>query len=121
MGALLIRDGSTSHKWEADLIQAAYFLERLGYLRFDAEASRAKLYVDVQRMVNAGEQTRASDLRRLMHAKEAEIVTLDRLAEAVRDRLIALRARLYWAVIVREGFRRSAECATATRSTPISR
>ena len=42
-------------------------------------------------MVNAGEQTRASDLRRLARAKEAEIVTLDRLAEAVRDRLIALR------------------------------
>ena len=55
-------------------------------------------------MVNAGEQVRASDLRRLVRAKEAEIVTLDRLAEAVRDRLIALRARLYWAVIVREGF-----------------
>jgi hypothetical protein len=26
-------------------MQAAYFLERLGYLRLDAEASRAKLYV----------------------------------------------------------------------------
>ena len=75
-------------------MQAAYFLERLGYLRFDAEASRAKLYVDLQQMVNAGEQVRASDLRRLVHAKEAEIVTLDRLAEAVRDRLIALGPRL---------------------------
>ena len=41
VGALLIQDGSTSHKWEADLMQAAYFVERLGYLRFDAEASRA--------------------------------------------------------------------------------
>ena len=38
-------------------MQAAYFLERLGYLRFDAEASRAKLYVDLQRMVNAGESS----------------------------------------------------------------
>jgi hypothetical protein len=46
-------------------------------------------------MVNAGEQTRASDRRRLVRAKEAEIVTLDRLAEAVRDHLIALRSRLY--------------------------
>jgi hypothetical protein len=77
------------------------FLERLGFLRFDAEASRAKLYVDLQRMVNAGEQTRASGVCRLVRAKEAEIVTLDRLAEAVRDRLIALRTRLYWAAIVR--------------------
>ena len=41
-------------------------------------------------MVNAGEQRRVSDLRRLARAKEAEIVTLDRLAEAVLDRLIAL-------------------------------
>jgi hypothetical protein len=40
-------------------------------------------------MVNAGGQARASDLRRLVRAKEAEIVTLDRLAEAVRDRLIS--------------------------------
>ena len=82
-------------------MQPAYFLERLGYLRFDAEASRAKLYVDLQRMVNAGEQARASDLRRFVRATEAEVVTLDRLAEAVRDRLIALRPRLYWAAIVR--------------------
>jgi len=75
-------------------MQAAYFLERLGGLRFDAEASRAN-YVDLQRMVNAGESTRAGDLRGLVRAKEAEVVTLDRLAEAVRDRLIALRSRLY--------------------------
>jgi len=92
VGALLIRDGSTSHKWEADRMQAASFLERLGYLRFDAEASRAKLYVDLARMVNAGEQTRACHLR-LARAKEAEIVTLDRMAEAVLDRLIALHPR----------------------------
>ena len=76
-------------------MQAAYFVERLGCLRLDAEAYRAKLYVDLQRMVNAGEQTRASDLRRLVRAKEAEKVTLDRLAEAVWDRLIALRSRWY--------------------------
>ena len=92
MAALLIQDRSTSRKWEADLMQAAYFLERLGYLRFDAEASRAKLYVDLQRMANAGELTRAGGLRGLVRAKEAEIVTLDRLAEAVRDRLIAVRS-----------------------------
>ena len=89
MAALLIQDRSTSRKWEADLMQAAYFLERLGYLRFDAEASRAKPYVDLQRIVNAGDQTRASDLRPRTRAKEAELVTLDRLGEAVRDRLIA--------------------------------
>jgi hypothetical protein len=57
-------------------MQAAYFLERLGGLRFDAEASRAKLYVDLQRMVNAGESTRAGDLRGLVRAKEAEVVAL---------------------------------------------
>ena len=56
---------------------------------FDAEASRAKLYVDLPRIVNAGDQTRASDLRPRTRAKEAELVTLDRLGEAVRDRLIA--------------------------------
>ncbi len=57
--------------------------------------------INIQRMVKAGEQTRASDLRRLVREKEAEIVTLDRLAEAVWDRLIALRPRLYWPAIVR--------------------
>jgi len=51
-------------------------------------------------MVNAWEQARASDLRRFVRATEAEVVTLDRLADAVRDRLIALRPRLYWAAIV---------------------
>jgi hypothetical protein len=75
----------------SDLMQAAYFVERLGYLRLEAEVSRAKLYVDLQRIVSAGERTRACDLRGLLRAKEAEVVTLDRLAEAVRDRLIALR------------------------------
>jgi hypothetical protein len=75
-------------------MQAAYFLERLGLLRLEAEASRAKLYVDLQRIVNAGELTRACDLRGLLRAKEAEVVTLDRVAEAARDRLIALRSRL---------------------------
>ena len=94
MGALPIQDRSTSNKWEANLMQAACFLERLGYLRFDAEASRAKLCVDLQRTVNAGQQTRASDLRGLVCAKETEKVTLDRLAEAVWDRLIASRRRL---------------------------
>jgi hypothetical protein len=75
LGTLLIRDWSTSRRWEADLMQAAYFLERLGLLRFEAEASRAKLYVDLQRIVNAGELTRACDLRGLLCAKEAEVVT----------------------------------------------
>jgi hypothetical protein len=69
-------------------------LERLGALRLDAEVSRAKLYVHLQRIVNAGELTRACDLRGLLRAKEAEVVTLDRVAEAARDRLIALRSRL---------------------------
>ena len=75
-------------------MQAAYFLERLGYLRLDAEASRAKLYVDLQRTVNTGGPTRARDMGGLLRAKEAEAATLDRLAEAVLDRLIALRSRL---------------------------
>ena len=73
-------------------MQAAYFLERLGALRLDAEASRAKLYVDLQRTVNAGERARVCDLRGLIRVKEAEKVTLDRMAEAVLDRLVALRS-----------------------------
>jgi hypothetical protein len=90
--ALLIRDDADSLTWKADLMQAAYFLERLGALRLDAEASRAKLYVDLQRTVNAGKRARAYDLRGLLRAKEAEAVTLDRMAEAVLDRLVALRS-----------------------------
>jgi len=103
VGALAIRGRSTSAKREAELARTAYFLARLGCLRFDAEPSRAKPYVDLQRMVNALLQTRASDLR-ASRAKEAEFGTLDRLAEAVRDRLIALRTRWNRVVIVRRRF-----------------
>jgi len=53
--------------------------------------------VDLQRIVNAGDQTRASDLRPRTRAKEAELVTLGRLGEAVRDRLIASHHPRYWA------------------------
>ena len=71
-------------------MQAAYLLEVVGALRLDADASRAKLYVDLQRRLDAGQRT--CDLRGLLRAKEAEVVTLDRLEEAVLDRLLALRS-----------------------------
>jgi hypothetical protein len=68
-------------------------------------------------MVNAGEPTRATDLRGLVRATEAEIVTLDRLAEAVRDRLIALGPRLYWAA---GRLRFTAEPAATVSAPPIA-
>ena len=89
-----MRDGSTSRKWEADLMQAAYFLERFGQLRLDAETSRARLYITLQKVSASRDVTRAGDLRRLIRAKEAEIVVLDGIAEAVRDRLVALRSQI---------------------------
>ena len=92
VGGLLTRDGSTSHTWEADLMQAAYFLERGGILQLEAAVSRAKLYVDLQRMVNTGERIQADGLRGLVRAKEAEIVTLHSVADAILDRLIAVRS-----------------------------
>ncbi len=89
-----MRDGSTSRKWEADLMQAAYFLERFGRLRLDAETSRASLYITLQKVSANRNIIRAGELRRLIRAKEAEIVVLDGIAEAVRDRLVAMRAQI---------------------------
>ncbi len=94
VGAILMRDGSTSRKWEADLMQAAYFLERFGRLRLDAETSRASLYITLQKDSANRNIIRAGELRRLIRAKEAEIVVLDGIAEAVRDRLVARRAQI---------------------------
>ena len=54
--------------------------------------SRAKLYVSIQKLIAAGNRPRADDLRRLIPATEATVVTLDRLGEALRDRIIALRS-----------------------------
>ena len=47
---------------EADLMQTAYFLERLGYLRLDAETSRATLYISLQKQAGSRHTTRASEL-----------------------------------------------------------
>ena len=86
---VLRKNGSS---WEADLTQAAYLLELLCRYRLEAEMSRAKLYVNIQQLIAAGNRARADDLRRLIPATEATVVTLDRLGEALRDRIIALRS-----------------------------
>ena len=75
-------------------MQAAYFLERFGQLRLDAETSRARLYITLQKVSASKDITRAGDLRRLARAKEAEIVVLNGIAEAVLDRLVALRSQI---------------------------
>ena len=54
--------------------------------------SRAKLYVNIHKLIAAGNWARADDLRRLIPATEATVVNLDRLGEALRDRIIALRS-----------------------------
>jgi hypothetical protein len=89
---VLRKNGSTSRSWEADLMQAAYLLELLCRDRLEAETARAKLYVDIHQLVVAGNRARADDLRRLIPATEAGVVTLDLLGEALRDRIIALRS-----------------------------
>jgi hypothetical protein len=58
--------------------------------------SRAKLYVNIHKLIAAGNRARADDLRRLIPATEATVVTLDRLGEALRDRIIALRSGFFW-------------------------
>ncbi len=89
----LRRNGSTSRSWEADLMQAAYLLELLCRYRLEAEMlGAAKLYVTIHKLIAAGNRARADDLRRLIPATEATVVTLDRLGEAPRDRIIALRS-----------------------------
>jgi hypothetical protein len=88
---VLRKNGSTSRSWEADLMQAAYLLELLCLCRLE-EMSRAKLYVNIHKLIAAGNRARADDLRRLIPATEATVVNLDRLGEALRDRIIALRS-----------------------------
>ena len=89
---VLRKNGSTSRSWEADLMQAAYLLELLCRYRLEAEMSRAKLYVNIHKLIAAGNRARADDLRRLIPATEVTVVNLDRLGEALRDRIIALRS-----------------------------
>ena len=89
---VLRKNGSTSRSWEVDLMQAAYLLELLCRYRLEAEMSRANLYVNIHKLIAAGNRARADDLRRLVPATEATVVTLDRLGEALRDRIIALRS-----------------------------
>ena len=89
---VLRKNGSTSRSWEADLMQAAYLLELLCRYRLEAEMSRAKLYVNIHKLIAAGNRARVDDLRRLIPATEATVVNLDRLGEALRDRIIALRS-----------------------------
>ena len=91
MDAVFSKNGLTSRSWE-DLIQAAYLLELLCRYRLEAEMSRAKLYVNIHKLIAAGNRARADDLRPLIPATEAGMVTLDRLGEALRDRIIALRS-----------------------------
>jgi hypothetical protein len=68
---VLRKDGSTSRSWEADLMQAAYLLELLCRYRLEAEMSRAKLYVNIHKLIVAGNRARGDDLRRLIPATEA--------------------------------------------------
>lgn len=91
---VLSKNHSTSRSWEADLMQAAYLLELLCRYRLEAEASRAKLYVTIHKLTVAGNRARADDLRRLIPATEATVLTLDGLGEALRDRIMALRSRI---------------------------
>jgi hypothetical protein len=51
-----------------------------------------QLYVNIHKLIAAGNRARADDLRRLIPATEATVVNLDRLGEALRDRIIALRS-----------------------------
>ena len=75
-------------------MQAAYLLELLCRYRLEAEMSRAKLYVTIHKLIVAGNGARADDLRRLIPATEAGVVTIDLLGEALRDRLIAMRSAI---------------------------
>ena len=75
-------------------MQAAYLLELLCRYRLEAEASRAKLYMNINQLIVAGNRERADDLRRFSPATEATVVTLDLLGEALRDRIIALRSEI---------------------------
>ena len=93
---VLRKNGSTSRSWEADLSmqEPPAFSKLLCRYRLEAELSRAKLYVNIHKLIAAGNRARADDLRRFIPATEATVVTLDRLGEALRDRIIALRFRI---------------------------
>src|SRR6476620_11064604 len=55
------KNSSTSRSWMADLMQAAYLLELLCRYRLE-EMSRAKLYVNIHKLIAAGNRARADDL-----------------------------------------------------------
>ncbi|WP_006246432.1 hypothetical protein [Mycolicibacterium tusciae] len=73
-------------------MQAAYLLELLCRYRLEAEMARAKLYVTIHKHIAAGDRARADDLRRFIPATEGTVATLDRLGEALRERITALRS-----------------------------
>jgi rRNA maturation protein Rpf1 len=78
----------------ADLAQAEYFRRTLSALRLEAESEIARNYVDLQKANNIGNAGRATELRRVIRAKEAELITLDKLGDALVLRLTELREGL---------------------------
>lgn len=72
---------------DADLRQAEYFQRLLSEMRLDANTQLARLSIDLQRALNAGQNGRAAELRRLIRALLSEMRTLDTLGEALAERL----------------------------------
>ena len=58
--------------------------------------SRAKLYVNIQKLIAAGNRPRADDLRRLIPATEVTVVNLDRLGEAFGIELSRCVPGFFW-------------------------
>lgn len=69
--------------------QAEYFQRLLSQMRLDANTQLARLSIDLQRTLNARQNGRASEIRRLIRALLAEMRTLDTLGEALAERLDA--------------------------------
>jgi hypothetical protein len=78
----------------ADLAQAEYFRRTIGKLRLAADCDIARNYADLLQANTVGNVGRATVLRRMIRAKEAELITLDKLGDALDRRLAELRAAL---------------------------
>ena len=68
---------------EAELVQAEYFRRIIGSLRLQAETQIARNYLNLQKLMSADGSARVTDLRRLIRVEQAELITLERLGEAL--------------------------------------
>ncbi|TFV55550.1 hypothetical protein E4P42_22195 [Mycobacterium sp. PS03-16] len=87
-------DADAAHSREADARQAEYFRRVLSDMRLAASSQLARHGIELQKARNAGLAARVSELRRVVHALEVELRTLDRLGDALQERLAGMQRQV---------------------------